>query len=189
MDAGVTKEVIKRIFEEVMKKYGVDTSMIPKENYPFNLETYEEAMKTRATWSYRYFRGQGFSKFKCGVSLCDHSWSSVHASCILDLKRQEIPMLFWQKCNQGHKDIGQLSLEGKDKSEDNTPGAIVYPTFDEKAIRRMVQWAVKLFCILTGRLEREEVQSGSYTPTAEHRQDLCQVCGILGRPCYERKQK
>ena len=226
MARGLSKEEITAIFDKVYKELNIDVNKVPYEEYPFSLEVYKKRMRERANWSKRYFRGQAFSEFNCGNPLCIHSWSSVHASCILDLKLKEVSIYFWQECSESHKDMKQLSLNDSAKlhgarvpdhlaqQPPSVPvppqgpidylapacpvepltqlakpqGVLVYPTFDEEAMTKMITWAAKLFKVLIGEAEYEKKSVGD-TYGRPHLQQLCEVCQILGRACFERKPK
>lgn len=182
---------IEAIIREVMKENKLDPEEIPEEVYPFDLDVYIEDMKDRKNWSKRYFRGHAFSQFKCEETLCDKSWPSAYAWCIIDLKKQELSMRFKQKCSAKHvEDIEQLSLQEKPTQQKSKKTQGVYPSYEgEESVTRMVEWAVNLYLVLVGRKEREEKHYSDYRPTPEHRQDLCEMCQRLGRLCFERKLK
>lgn len=187
-----SKEVdIEAIICEIMKEKEVYTKKIDEED-PFDLEEFLNNLNNRENWSTRYFRGHALGKFKCEETLCDNSWPSAYAWCIIDLKKQKVIKKFKQECLKEHKDMQHLSLEEKKKpsqqSMKKTQG--VYPSYEDKeAVTRMVEWAVNLHLVLVGRNEREETHYSDYRSTPEHRQDLCEMCQRLGRLCFERKPK
>lgn len=190
VDAKCPDEVdIDTIIEEVMEKNGVTQEEIPDE--PFDLENFikEIGKKDKSKWSKRYFRGRAYGQFKCYNELCNNSWSSAYAWCILDLKDQNVIMKFKQECSsvRSHKDMKHLTLQDSKVSEEDPKVEPCYE--DEESVQRMVEWAVHLYLNLVGRETREPTNKPvNYRSTPEHREDLCEMCKSLGRRCFERKQ-
>lgn len=177
---------IKAIIREVMKDEGLDPTSIPTEEEPFDIDKYKDAMKARETWSKRYYRGRALGTYKCENDLCDHEWPSACGWCIVDLRKQEVPMRFREECKKGHKSLQNLSLDGSKLKTPIQPndGTRVKPRYeDEESVQKMVRWAVNMHLVQIGRKKRELYDSDNHRSTRPHCQDLCEMCQILGRRC------
>ena len=153
------------IIEEVMEEEEVDPRDIPRER-PFNLKRFLKDLKDSGREkSLRYYHGKLPGEFRC--QRCGRYWTSGHTFCILDLKRQTVKTKLYQKC-----------LEDGDEA---------YPYYrNEDQVRRMVKWAVNLYLVKTKQRAPKERTGGDYfRRTAPHREDLCEICIKLGRPCTE----
>ena len=170
-----------------------------KKESKFNVDKFMKAITKgdKSKWSRRYFRGRAYGQFVCDHKLYlkpSKNWSSAHAWCILDLKEQKVEMKVKQKCSLQElhmsEDLKQLCLRDYDQKEATSKDYDgVEPCFEDiDSVKHMVEWAVNLYLYLVGRLEREHSHhTSSYTPTAEHKEWLCEMCKRLGRPCVERK--
>lgn len=182
---------IEAIIKRVMEEEGLEPEDI-KEEPPFDMTQFIEAIKQGdiSKWSKRYFRGRAYAQFECDNDLCDHTWPSVYGWCVLDLKKQNVKEKFKQKCSLAKSHVKMQTLKlGQHPQEEEEEG--VKPCYeDEESVERMVRWAVNLHFYLVGKRDRPSRNADSnYTPTAEHREDLCAMCKHMGRLCFERKKK
>jgi len=161
---------VEAIIESEMKRHNITSDMIPEEKET----TPEEAVMAKKK-SYRYFLLKTSGGFRCGrthdnsctpmcAHPCSHSWSSGQTWCIVDLKKKAILKPYYQKCkdHDAHKAI---------------------PLYGVKTVKKLAQWAVEKYLILTGKMEKIDQPSNRYRKTPAHRQDLCRMCKILGRRC------
>lgn len=171
---------VRTIIQEVMKREGIAPDDVPEEE-PFNKKKFIKDLK-KGNWSKRYFRGRAYGNFKCDEELCDNTWNSPHASCVLDLKEQKMIVKFKQECalKTKHINMEQLNLQDREEAannedKDKEPG--VRPFFSDESLRIMVEWAVDLFLQLTRRKERKQRNTaGSFIPTPAHMDGLCELC-------------
>ena len=183
---------IESIIMEVMEKNGITPDDVEEEE-PFDIDIFIKNLKKKEKWSQRYFRGRALGQFKCDSAICNNTWSSAFSWCILDLKEQRVEMKFKQECSSPqHKDMEQLqieedNLEASESEEDFEAG--VEPCYcDEGAVEHMVEWAVNLFMVNTGRKEREATYHNyKYRQTPEHHQGKCEMCKREGKLCFERQ--
>lgn len=185
MEESSNEVKIKVIIKEVMAREEVEPKDVPEEE-PFNEDKFIADLKEKCNWSHRYFRGRAYGQFECDKELCDNSWPSAHASCVLDLKNQEMVKKFKQECGQTH-----IAMEQLDLNDESTPSKAedgVEPFYSDESMKRMVEWAVDLFLQLMGRRERKPPRNDdNYQPTPEHRKKLCELCkrGLLCAPRAE----
>ena len=150
----------KAIIQQVMKENGIDPSSVPSEN---RLECRPHPKRVRN--SKRYFLTRNptvFPQHDKLVPSCERTWDSAHSWCVMDLKKQQIPYRYWQKCK-----------ECKTK---------VDPVYDEVSIRWMAEWACDKFLIRMGRKERP-CKDASKKSTGPHHRWRCQMCRLLRRKC------
>lgn len=179
---------IDAIIEEIMLEKGVNPEDIPEEE-PFDLEQFIENLKDRNNWSLRYFRGRAHGQYKCKNILCENTWSSTRAWLILDLKEQTVERKLKEECAsyEKHQDFEKLSLsesEPKPKLNFAKDSVGVYPTFEEEAVRYMVEWAVNKYLEMVGLKEKSNFHDRQRRVDGPHRQDLCEMCVRLGGPCW-----
>ena len=159
---------IDAIIEEVMEEEEVDPRDVPRER-PFNLKQFfKDLQDSRREKSLRYYHGKLPGEFRC--RRCGRYWTSGHTSCILDLKKQTVKKKLYQRC------------DNCDEDDDK-----VYPHYrNEERVRRMVKWAVNLYLVKTNQREPRERTGGDYfRRTAPHRDELCELCEVLGGLCTE----
>ena len=156
------------IIAEVMEEKNVSPDDIPVES-PF----VPSRPANQIDGSKRYFRVKGFAWFRehdnDGIT-CTRTWPSAHSWCIMDLKQQRIVKRFSQDCQK---------CEGS-----------AQPEFEEEAIRRMAEYAVKSYLIRSGKLQRDPLSYvrdplDDHEGQQPHDQARCGMCQALGRSCWK----
>ena len=182
-----------RIIAEVMEENNVSPDDIPVEN-PFD----PSRPASQIDGSKRYFHVKGFARFnehddddhveedeedesdgddeprysyRVLGARCTRTWPSAHAWCIMDLKEQKIVKRYPQDCQR---------CDGS-----------AQPEFDEEAIRRMAEYAVKSFLIRSGLYVsprdpfdfRDLRDSLDHEGQQPHDEARCARCRELGRRC------
>ena len=151
------------IIREVMAENDVDPARVRSEDpiQPSNLD--------RIRRSRRYFLTKGFANFPRHEGFCGRTWTSAHAWCVIDLKKQRIYHRYSQECQ---------NCEGEGK-----------PVYDEPAIRQMAEWVCKRYLIRVGLLDdEEEPPSDEDAPTKSsqpHDTARCEMCRLLGGECWQ----
>ena len=167
----------KEAIAAVMKKEGLHRHDIPKE------ANVNPRFLEQIKGSCRYFRCKSSASFDEHIQSdtdtsdsddedqCDHSWVSVHAWCVLDLKKQRIAHRWTQECRQCNKKC--------------------IPFFDKSSVLRMAEFAVDLCLKRIGRREYE-VRDSRYDLsdmekilTGPHDEDRCEMCQELGHNCWQ----
>ena len=150
------------IIKEVMKENGVDPKRIPTDSGV----VYTDPQSIRN--SLRYYCVKGFAWFPYHGS-CRRKWPSAHSWCVMDLKAQTIVHRYAQSCK---------TCEGKSK-----------PDFDNDAIRRMAEYAVKSYLRMTGQLPYDFSEMRSALDDKDergpHDEGRCSMCKLLGRSCWK----
>ena len=117
--------------------------------------------------SQRYYDKPVFAWFICPKK--HRYWGSARAWCVIDLKEQTICYRYKQGCK---------------KCDSNA-----YPEFPERVIRKVAEFAVKWFLILTGKLECEppntDTVTGKRRGKGPHDEQRCDKCLKLGRCCWK----
>ena len=164
----VCADSVKRIISAEMNKYTITPSDIPND-FGVNVTNIKEVNKSK-----RYFRCKGFASFdeheSPTESNCDNTWKSQHAWCVLDLKGQCIAHRWYQECKRCNE-----------KSS---------PWFDEAALERMAEYAVKWYLILVGKRERDKRDTDDKNPQLgpPHIEAKCEMCKQLGHSCWKKPQ-
>ncbi len=162
-------EEVTEIIQKVSTENGIQPFRLPKEpgSHP------PEVSNT----SKRYFETKALGWFCCPKK--HHRWSSAHAWCYIDLKKQTICYRDVQKCR---------------KDDCDTP---VAPEFSETQIERMAEYATSQFFMRISRKRKggrgrgrgrwrglsETVSGVNEMP---HDQRRCGKCNRLGRKCWEK---
>ena len=172
-----------RIIAEVMEEKNVSPDDIPVEN-PF----VPSRPANQIDGSKRYFHVKGFARFNehdvadddhvqedesddDDEPRCTRTWPSAHAWCIMDLKEQKIVKRYPQECQR---------CEGS-----------AQPEFDEEAIRRMAEYAVKSFLIRSGKLQRDPFDFRDLRDSLDHEgqqphdEARCARCRERGQSCWK----
>ena len=170
MASGGSESLVKIVISKVMKLQNVDPKDIP-EDLHVNPSNVQQVRK-----SDRYFRCKAFASFNTHVDPSGNghtkSWKSAHAWCTIDLRRQCIAYRWVQECNK---------CEGESK-----------PWFNEQALERMAEYAVKLYLINIGRIKkRKNVDDSDDNPQIgpPHDEARCDMCKQLGRSCWKKYTK
>ncbi len=159
------------VIEQVMEEYKLTPEEIPGEPN-FNPDDFKKKwilLKLRKE-SKCYFHTRAFAKFQC--KNCDREWASVRSWSVMDLKEQNICVLFDQECakNKCRKIIVKAE-----------------PVYDDNAMRRMAEFAVKkcLFRLYPDDYESDPTRSDDSKKTSgpAHHEDKCELCQILGYNC------
>ena len=148
------------VIAEVMEEKDVMALEIPSE-IPFNVDQLASIENS----SQRYFCCRAFAMFNQHAN-CNRHWGSARAWCIIDLKRQSIIYRFDQDCRKCEQSV--------------------LPEFDEEAIRRMAEYAVKTYLRRSGIVEHEPHAYHAYsddTLDGPHDEQRCAKCRILGYSC------
>ncbi len=117
------------------------------------------------SWSRRYFICKAFALFNRHDE-CSRNWGSARAWCIIDLKEQRIIHKFDQDCQSCEESVS--------------------PEYDDEAVRRMAEYAVKVFLRRSGRLRDPydfDVADAFVATKGPHDEDRCEMCRLLGRSC------
>lgn len=130
----------------------------------------------RDSHSLRFFKAHGFGSFH-SHNVCSRSWKSAHAWCELDLKKQIISHRYTQDC--------QKCEEG------------VEPSFDDEAVRRMAEYAVREYLHRSGREQHPSRDPFVFDEMIDvldeedehgpHDEKRCELCQELGRSCWKRQ--
>ena len=163
--------MVKSIIKESMDDYGVRARLVPYEYQPFRSPQHAQDSK-------RYIEVKGFAWFSCPQR--HNRWSSPHAWCFIDLKKQTICFTYKQFCNK---------CESKAR-----------PRFTEESIERMADYVVKKY-IRKIRVRRLLPTAGSRSydndsdygddsdcssariSRGRHDQERCGKCRELGYRC------
>ncbi len=155
----------KEYIAEVMEEEDVTVADIPRET-PFSLD--------QLSWiessSRRYFSCRAFALFN-RHDKCSRNWGSARAWCIIDLKEQRIIHKFNQDCQSCEESVS--------------------PEYDDEAVRRMAEYAVKTFLLRSGRARRiprdpynfDDVADALVATKGPHDEDRCEKCRLLGHSC------
>ena len=151
----------------IMKRRGVDPEKVPEDPY-VDLTDMKQVRQSR-----RYFYCKGFARFDAHnkPSSCLHTWKSFHAWCVLDLKQQCLAHRTCQECNKCNK-----------KSS---------PWFDNRALEKMINFAVDLYLGLRQRkrpADDDDDDDDDENPLVgrPHDQARCDMCKQLGRSCWKK---
>ena len=160
------------IIEEVMKSEGVDLNDI-REEEPFDIKKFLESFRHRKMKSMQYYLGYTSGEFDCE---CGHSWKSALTWCIIDLKNQELHMRIAQRCKK---------RECKKEVEPH------YTASHEKSVKRMIEWAVNLYLVKTGKKQAKKHENNSLPRQGKHHTRDCKMCDftyeIFWKPCFGRR--
>lgn len=162
---------VKNIILKELRRNKVKPEDIPEDPYtdPSNLQHVRR--------SNRYFRCKAFASFDSHEDPTGgghrKTWKSAHAWCTIDLKQQQITHRWSQKCNKCNGES--------------------YPFFDERALQRMAEYAVKMYLINIGKIEREEKEDDDDDDNPlmgpPHDEDRCSMCQMLGCSCWKKRKK
>ena len=118
--------------------------------------------------SQRYILVSGFAWYRQHNSTgCSRTWASVYSWCILDLRKQKTAHRYGQECR--------------------TCGGKGIPIFDNKARRRIAEYACQKHLYRTKREQRPAVDLDMTDLSGQregpHDFSKCDMCKLLGRPC------
>ncbi len=119
--------------------------------------------------SKRYFYTIAFAEFDCRN--CKRHWPSAQSVSIMDLKEQNICVLFDQECAK--KKCKEINAEAE-------------PVYDDDSIRFMAKYAVKkcLRLLYPDKNKSDPTRRDSSKKTSgAHHEDKCQACKTLGYNC------
>ena len=171
MAAGGLISTVRRVISEEMNKEGVLQEDVPEDPHinPSDVQQVKNSVGRR------YYRCKAFAHFDEHVDepdqpnqpeqpdrACEHTWKSAHAWCVLDLKKQRIAYRWCQECNQ---------CEGESE-----------PWFDEAALKRMAEYAVKRF----KGVKTEKKEDGNPPEMGPHDERRCDMCKQLGHSCWKK---
>lgn len=156
-------DTVKTIIQQVMEEKGIDPKSVPTEE---SLECRPRPKRIKKSKRYFLTRSRGvFPQHEDQVPDCHRTWSSAHAWSVMDLKEQQIPYCYWQKCKKRQCKTG------------------VEPVYDVESITRMAEWACDEFLIRMGRKERPVNEDAPKKSTGPHDRMRCQMCRLLHRKC------
>ena len=168
MAAGGLVSTVRRVISEEMSKEGVLQKDVPEDPHI----TPSDVQQVKNSVGRRYYRCKAFAHFDEHVDKpdqseqhgrrCKHTWKSAHAWCVLDLKKQRIAHRWYQECKK---------CEGESK-----------PWFDEAALKRMAEYAVKRF----KGVKAEKKENGNPPEMGPHDERRCDMCRQLGHSCWKK---